>query len=107
MDSVAMNNGSAVVTDLYEAAYLILSGCTLEGVSCIPVSESLSCRMEFSGAGFEKAQDAFYAKEAVVNLHAFRLAYGQVNSLVHQAKKAFDRERRLGRRGIAAEGSGL
>lgn len=94
---------SVTVTDLYEAAYLMLSGCRLEGVSCIPVSESLSCRMEFTGAGLEKAQDAFYAKEAVVNLHAFRLAYGQVNSVVHQAKKAFDRERRMARR----EGGGL
>jgi hypothetical protein len=88
---------SADVTDLYEAAYLILSGCTLEEVSCIPVSESLSCRMTFSGSALTKAQDEFFAKKAVVNLHAFRLAYGQVNSYVHQAKKSFDRERRLAR----------
>lgn len=97
---------TVTVTDLYEAAYLILSGCTLEGVSCIPVSESLSCRLTFSGAGHEKAQDAFYTQEAVVNLHAFRLAYGQVNSVVHQAKKAFDRERREDRR-RALDGGGL
>ena len=93
---------TADVTDLYEAAYLILSGCTLEEVSCIPVSESLSCRMTFSGAGLEQAQDEFYAKKACVNLHAFRSAYGQVNSYVHQAKKSFDRERRLARSGGAS-----
>lgn len=87
------------VTDLYEAAYLILCGCTLEEVSCIPVSESLSCRLTFSGPGLETAQEAFYAKKAVVNLHAFRSAYGQVNSYMHQAKKNFDRERRLARHG--------
>jgi len=89
---------SADVTDLYEAAYLILSGCTLEEVTCIPVSESLSCRMIFSGSNLERAQDEFVAKKAVANLHAFRSAYGQVNSYVHQAKKSFDRERRLARR---------
>ena len=89
---------SATVTDLYEAAYLLLSGCTIEEVSCIPVSESLSCRLTVSGAGLEAAQDEFYAKKAIVNLHAFRSAYGQVNSYVHQAKKSFDRERRAARR---------
>jgi hypothetical protein len=89
---------SVTVTDLYEAAYLILSGCSLEEVTCIPVSESLSCRMVFSGAGLEAAQETFWAKKAVVNLHAFRSAYGQVNSYVHQAKKSFDRERRALRR---------
>jgi len=95
---------TADVTDLYEAAYLILSGCTLEEVTCIPVSESLSCRMIFSGSNLEKAQDEFAAKKAVVNLHAFRGAYGQVNSYVHQAKKSFDRERRMARRGAATGG---
>jgi hypothetical protein len=89
---------TAHVTDLYEAAYLILSGCTIEEVSCIPVSESLSCRMTFSGDALSDAQDDFYAKKACVNLHAFRQAYGQVNTYVHQAKKSFDRERRMARR---------
>ena len=89
---------TADVTDLYEAAYLILAGCTLEEVSCIPVSESLSCTMTFSGPALAKAQDEFFARKAVVNLHAFRGAYNQVNGYVHQAKKSFDRERRLARR---------
>lgn len=68
---------TVTVTDLYEAAYLILSGCTLEGVSCIPVSESLSCRLTFSGAGHEKAQDAFYAQEAVVTCTRFGWPMGR------------------------------
>ena len=87
------------VTDLYEAAYLILSGCNLEEVACIPLSETLACRMTFSGEKLMKAQDEFYAKTACVNLHAFRSAYGQINTYVHQAKKSFDRERRMARRG--------
>jgi hypothetical protein len=57
--------------------------------------------MLFSGSNLEKVQDEFAAKKAVVNLHAFRSAYGQVNSYVHQAKKSFDRERRIARRGEA------
>ena len=70
----------------------------LEEVACIPVSESLSCRLSFSGDGIATAQEEFYAKRACVNLHAFRSAYGQVNSYVHQAKKSYDRERRCARR---------
>jgi len=89
---------TADITDLYEAAYLILSGCTLEEVTCIPVSESLTCTMTFSGKGLPEAQDEFFARKAFVNLHAFRSAYGQVNSYVHQAKKSYDRERRMARR---------
>ena len=89
---------SVAVTDLYEAAYLILSGCQIEEVSCIPVSESLSCRLSFSGPGLEVAQRVYETRQAVVNLEDFRRAYGQVNSYVHQAKKAFDRERRAARR---------
>ena len=89
---------NAHVTDLYEAAYLVLSGCTIEEVICIPVSASLTCRMTFSGIGLSAAQDEFFAKKACVNLHAFRSAYGQVNSYVHEAKKSFDRERRQARR---------
>lgn len=91
--------GTADVTDLYEAAYLILSGCSLEEVTCIPVSESLSCRLIFSGPGVEAARRIYDTRQAVVNLEDFRRAYGQVNSYVHQAKKSFDRERRLLRRG--------
>ena len=89
---------SADVTDLYEAAYLILSGCKVEEVSCIPVSESLSCRIVFSGPGLDVAQRIYETRQAVVNLEDFRRAYGQVNSYVHQAKKSFDRERRVSRR---------
>jgi hypothetical protein len=92
----------AHVTDLYEAAYLILSGCRCEEVSCIPVSESLSCRLSFSGHDLEAAREDFANRKACANLHAFRAAYGEVNSLVHQAKKSFDRERRFARRGEGA-----
>jgi hypothetical protein len=90
---------TTVVTDLYEAAYLVLSGCVLEEVTCIPLSETLSCRLTFSGSGLMKAQDEFFSRKACVNLHAFRQAYGQVNTYVHQAKKSFDRERRMARKG--------
>jgi hypothetical protein len=87
------------VTDLYQAAYLVVRGSRLEAVECIPVGGVLSCRMSFSGVELEAAQDEYFSKKAVVNLYAFRQAYNQVNSYIHQAKKSYDRERRSAREG--------
>ncbi len=88
----------ADVTDLYQAAYLVVRGGRLEAVECIPVGGALSCRMSFSGAELEAAQDEYFSKKAVVNLYAFRQAHNQVNSYIHQAKKSYDLRRREGRR---------
>jgi hypothetical protein len=82
------------VTDLYEAAYLIVNGCNLLGVSCIPLSLSLACRFSFSGENLNSLEEVYYQKEACVNLHAFRSAYSQVNSYMHEAKKSYDRQQR-------------
>jgi len=84
----------ADVTDLYQASYLIVKGCTLDSIECIPTGGSISCRMTFSGPELPSAQDEYFAHAAVVNLYAFRSAYNQVNSYVHQAKKSYDLRRR-------------
>lgn len=84
----------ADVTDLYQASYLIVKGCSLTAIECIPTGGSLSCRMTFSGPDLAQAQDDYFAHRAVVNLYAFRSAYNQVNSFVHQAKKSYDLRRR-------------
>jgi hypothetical protein len=84
----------ADVTDLYQASYLTMKGCTLDSIECIPTGGSISCRMTFSGPELASAQDAYFAHAAVVNLYAFRSAYNQVNSFVHQAKKSYDMRRR-------------
>lgn len=89
---------SADVTDLYQAAYLVLKGCSLAAVECIPTGGSVSCRMTFSGDNLSSAQDEYFSHAAVVNLYAFRSAYNQVNSYVHQAKKSHDIARRAGAR---------
>lgn len=80
---------NAPVTDLYQASYLLLSGCELTGIECIPTAGSVSCGLSFRGEGIEELLAAWWAREAVVNLWAFRSAYNQVNSYVHQAKKSY------------------
>lgn len=90
----AQNTPAFQVTDLYEAAYLVLSGCSLERVSCIPISKTLSCRFDFSGENIEELLEQFRSRKAVVNLFSFRTSYSQINSYVHEAKKSYEREMR-------------
>jgi hypothetical protein len=86
------------VTDMYEAAWLVSNGCRIEEVECVPLSGSLACRFTFSGDNLSELEDTFFQKAAMVNVHAFRSAYGQVNSFVHEAKKNYDRRLRELRR---------
>ncbi len=90
----APDQATTHVTDLYQASYLLMNGCELSGVECVPTGGSLSCRMSFRGPRLEECLDAWFEKAAVANLWAFRTAYTQVNSYVHQAKKHYEKAQR-------------
>jgi hypothetical protein len=93
------------VTDLYQACWLLLKGCELTGIECIPMGGTLSCRLSFAGSNLEELQDEYFQKRSCVNLWAFRSAYNQVNSYVHQAKKSYEQaKRRETAAGVFAEG---
>jgi hypothetical protein len=81
---------SVSVTDLYQASFLLLGGCELTSVQCFPMTGSIACRMTFAGPKLGDLMDEWFAKEASANLWAFRTAYNQVNSYVHQAKRNYD-----------------
>jgi hypothetical protein len=85
MDEVA-------TTDLYEAAFYLLSGCTLEAIQCLPVSGKREVQFSFSGRHLAALQLTYLQSRAEVNLFAFRRAYGQINAYLHEAKKAARRE---------------
>ncbi len=87
---------TAQITDLYQASYFLLSGCELVGIECIPTGGAMSCRISFRGERLEELTQQWWDKQAVVNLWAFRSAYSQVNSYVHQAKKSYDLAARRG-----------
>ena len=82
------------VTDLYQAAYFLCNGCSVESVQCVPVNNHVACTLTFSGENTRKLQDEFFASQAVVNLSLFRQAYSQVQSYVHHAKKSYAISRR-------------
>jgi hypothetical protein len=82
------------VTDLYEAAYLVAQGYVIEEVECIPIAKTLACRIGFRNAPtLMETQSEFYSKVAIVNVHAFRQAYNQVNGFVHTAKKSYEKSK--------------
>ena len=87
------------ITDLYLASYLLLNGCRLIEVQCIPTGGTVSCRLLFSGTKLIELEDDFFGQRAMVNLIAFRSANNQVNGYIHQAKKSFDRDHRMASRG--------
>ena len=82
------------VTDLYEAAWLVAGGCRIEQVQCIPVAGALSCQFTFTGKYLDDLCERYVKKEAGVNVHAFRNAYGHINTLMHQAKRSYEKRRR-------------
>ncbi|MBN2863876.1 MAG: hypothetical protein JXN62_11975 [Bacteroidales bacterium] len=81
----------AQVTDLYQASYLLLNGCELTGIECIPTGKAVSCTLYFQGTEVQTRLEHWYEKNAVVNLWDFRTAYNQINSFIHQAKKSYSR----------------
>jgi len=83
---------TVAVTDLYQASYLLLSGCQLTEASCTPSgTKALSCTLYFSGQHLATLEENWFSKRAMVNLWAFRQAYSQVHQYVDQAKKEFVR----------------
>ena len=88
---------SVEIVDLYEAAYLITQGCRIEEVRCVPLSSTTlasSIMVSDPDTDLLEKRKTFWRKEATVNLYSFRNAYTQVNGLVHEAKKAFVREKK-------------
>jgi len=85
------------VMDLYLASYYLVRGCELVAVKCIPTEKSVSCSLVVRGrSGLVGAiQGEYFEKRACVNLWAFRSAYNQINSSVHQAKKSWEHEHRF------------
>jgi hypothetical protein len=85
---------SVEIADLYQASYLLMSGCRLEGIKCSQDGGPLTCKMSFSGNNLQPLVMNWFEKKAVVNLWAFRGAYSQVCNHVHQAKRDYAAERR-------------
>ena len=78
---------STTTTDLYESTYYLQNGCDLISIECIKINGKVTCRLSFSGADITRLQLEYFQGKASINLFDFRRAFGQVNALVHSAKK--------------------
>ncbi len=83
------------VTDLYQASWYLLSGCEILGVECIKAGNGTSCRILVQGQNLAELANAWFEREAVVNLWTFRNAYSEINSHVQQAKRSYEINRRF------------
>ena len=48
-----------VITDLYEASWLLINGCVLDEVECIKLSGKLACQFTFLGKRLTGGSSAF------------------------------------------------
>jgi len=74
-------------TDLYEGTYYLLSGCELVAIEALRVNGAITCRLSFEGECLQRLQLEYFNGKAQVALFEFRRAFGQINALVHSAKK--------------------
>jgi len=74
-------------TDLYEGAYYLLGGCELVAIEGLRVNGSITCRLTFEGEDLSRLQLEYFGGKARVALFDFRRTFGQVNALVHSARK--------------------
>lgn len=86
---------TADVTDLYQASFFLVSGCSITGVECIPVGNGSSCCISVKGDRLAELAQAWFDRSAVVNLWAFRNAYSEINSHVQNAKRSFELTQRF------------
>jgi hypothetical protein len=77
------------IADLYQASYLLMNGCRLEGIRCVLDAGSVTCKMSFSGSNLQPLVMSWFEKKAVVNLWAFRGAYGQICDQVMATRRAY------------------
>ena len=76
-------------TDIYEATYYYLNGCSLEEITGFKVNGKVACSLRFSKPGITQLQLTYLQGKAQVNLLNFRRAYGQIASWLSKAKKEF------------------
>jgi len=73
--------------DIYESAYFLTLGASVEAVEVIRENNKLICRFSFEGDNLLQAQNDYFNARAMVNLIDFRRCFSRINSLIGTAKK--------------------
>lgn len=74
-------------SDLYEACYYLINGCTLEGVETLQVGSKTVCQLSFKGTTIYNLRDIYLRGDSIVNLTNFRTAYSRLLQSTYFAKK--------------------
>ena len=81
-------------TDLYEASYYLLEGCSIDCIQCLVVNGKALSQFSFGGRNLPRLQLNWFQGTAEVNLLKFRRAYSQINLFSYEAKKKWKQERK-------------
>jgi len=74
-------------SDLYEASYYLINGCTLEGVETLQLGSKTVCQMSFKGQEIYNLREVYLRGESTVNLTSFRTAYSKLLQTTYFVKK--------------------
>lgn len=86
-------------TDLYESAFYLIKGCELTAVEGIQLDGKVTCQMVFSSPNMGRLQAEYFNGNAEVRLFDFRRSYGQINKLVNDSRRKFQRQLKEGGEG--------
>ena len=75
--------------DIYEAAYLLLSGAELTEIEGTTVNGKIICNLIFTGEDIASLQLTYLNGEAEANILNLRRMVGQVNAWIHSSKRKF------------------
>jgi hypothetical protein len=76
-------------SDMYECTFYLLKECELVSIEGAKINGKVTCLVTFAHEKINSLQVEYFSGNAMVNLFDFRRAYGQVNALVHTAKRKF------------------
>jgi len=80
-------SGQIITSDMYEVAYYLTLGFTIENIELINENKNLICNFTVTGENINSARIDYFNAKAFVNLLDFRRAYQRVSTLGISVKK--------------------
>ena len=78
-----------ITSDVWEAAYMLIKGASLDEIEAIQVDTRIICRIILTGKNINQLQINYLSGQAEANIFSLRRMVGQVTAWIHSAKKKF------------------
>lgn len=87
MEQPALALSTLSTSDMYEAAYYLCRGFTIQHTEILKDTKKVTVSFTFSGANLKNAQIEYAYAQANVNLASFRRAYAHLNYILTSIRK--------------------